>query len=120
MSKFHGKSRGPGRDAAKEQFWRGLIAGFDPQRSTVRQWCADHGVSEPSFYAWRRALEQRDRAAAERASARMLPVTIAPAPTTLAEPEAADVVIALGNGLRLHVSLDQLSAVLDVLESRAC
>jgi hypothetical protein len=118
MSKFNGKFRGPGRDAAKERFWRGVIAGFDPKRSTVRQWCADHRVSEPSFYAWRRELKRPDRAAAKRASARVLPVTIAPAPRTQAE--AADVVIALANGLRLHVSLDQLSAVLDVLESRAC
>ncbi|HEX4132442.1 MAG TPA: hypothetical protein VHZ24_20595 [Pirellulales bacterium] len=120
MSKSNGKSRGPGRDAEKQQFWRGVIAGFDPQRSTVRRWCADHGVSEPSFYAWRRELRRRDRAATKRASVRMVPVRIAPTPTSFVEPGAAGVVIALGNGLCLRVSLDQLSAVLDVLESRAC
>ena len=120
MSKSNGKFRGPGRDAAKEQFWRRVIAGFDRTGTTVRQWCADQGVSEPSFYAWRRELQQRDRVVSKRTSARMLPVTIAPVPPTRVEPETADVVIALGNGLRLHVPLDQLSAVLDVLESRAC
>ena len=45
---------GRGGGAEKEQFRRKAIGGFDPQRTTIRQWCAEHRYSEPAFYAWRR------------------------------------------------------------------
>jgi hypothetical protein len=47
------------RDAAKERFWRKLVNGFNPAQTTVRQWCADHGVLISSFYNWRRDLTRR-------------------------------------------------------------
>lgn len=121
--------RGPGRSTEKEQFWRDVIGGFDPQRTTIRQWCAEHGVSEPSFYAWRRELKRREetQAPAEKRPAsvrqprrvRLLPVQVAPAPRfTSARP--AKVMLRLAGGLRLYATLEQLAAVLDVLEGRSC
>ena len=122
MNKSAGKVPGAGRDAAKEQFWRRMIAEFDPQRTTMRQWCAARGLSEPSFYAWRRELARRDRAAVKRGPTRLLRVKIKPGRTTPAESDApaAHVTIVLASGLRLQVNVDQLAAVLDALESRAC
>jgi hypothetical protein len=107
-----GGRRGRGRDAAKERFWRRVIGGFDPARTTVRSWCAEHGVSEPSFYAWRRELAARDRTV-ERDAVRLLPVEI-----TASEP--ATVTIEWSGGLRLSVPIERLNEVLDVLESRRC
>jgi hypothetical protein len=104
-----GERRGPERDAAKERFWRRVMEGFDPARTTVRAWCAEQGVSEPSFYAWRRELAARDRASAPDA-VRLVPVEIAAS-------ESATVAIELG-GLRLSVPIERLGDVLDVLESR--
>ena len=50
------------RDSGKERFWRGLIALWQrSQPVTVRDFCADHDVSEASFYSWRRTLSQRDQ-----------------------------------------------------------
>ena len=107
------------RDAAKERFWRQVLQGFDARRGTVREWCRQHGVSEPSFYAWRRELKRRDEASAKASAAalgaaRLLRVKVAPAAA------AATVMIELAAGWRLHVSVDRLAEVLDVLEARRC
>jgi hypothetical protein len=105
--------------SAKERFWRKVLHGFDARRGTVREWCLWHGVSEPSFYAWRRELKRRDDALAKRSApangpARWLRVKVAPAPAT------PEVTIELADGLRVHVSIDRLADVLDVLEVRSC
>jgi transposase-like protein len=108
------------RDSAKEQFWWKVVDGFDAERSTVRAWCLKHGVSEPSFYAWRRELKRRDailtKDATSSTTTQLLRVKVAPSPA-LATP---GVMIELAEGLRLHVAVDQLTAVLDVLEARRC
>jgi transposase-like protein len=52
------------RDLGKEQFWRGLLRQWDSRKQTVREFCAEHGVSQPSFYAWRRTIAQRDQQSA--------------------------------------------------------
>ena len=121
--------RGRGRSAEKEQFWRKVIGGFDPQRTTTRQWCAQHGVSEPSFYAWRRELKRREEAQApmEKRPAsrrqprrmRLLPVQVAPAPRITSE-QSARVMLRLAGDLWLYATVEQLAAVLDVLEGRSC
>lgn len=114
------RRRGPRRDVAKERFWRKVVGGFDPQRTSVRVWCRERGVSEPSFYAWRRELQRRDakrimsrRTATKRDGVKLLPVTIA-------GPSVAKRVTICRSGLRLHVAVEQLRDVLDVLESRPC
>lgn len=107
-----GERRGPARDAAKERFWRKVIGGFDSARHTVRTWCAEQGVSEPSFYAWRRELAERDRATG-RDAVQLVPVEI-----TAREP--ATVAIEWSGGLRLSVPVECLNEVLDVLAARRC
>jgi transposase-like protein len=118
------KRRGPGRDTAKERFWRELVNGFDPERGTVRQWCAEHGVSEPSFYGWRRALQHRDRERASRARpnqrVELIPVNILPSPVSAADGARTRLIVRLTGGVRLYVTVEQLPAVLDVLEARRC
>lgn len=104
--------RGPNRDGAKEEFWRRVIDGFDASRHTIRSWCSEQGVSEPSFYAWRRELAAHDRTIQDRA-VRLLPVEITPS-------EPATIAIELSDGLRLSVPLERLNDVLDVLERRRC
>jgi hypothetical protein len=47
------------RDSGKEQFWRGMLRLWRRSRpTTVRDFCAEHGLSEPSFYSWRRIIER--------------------------------------------------------------
>ena len=48
------------RSESKERFWRTLVDDFDPQQTSIRQWCEQHAVSQASFYAWRRKLQRRE------------------------------------------------------------
>ena len=41
-------------------WWRELLAGFDPERQTVAEFCLAQGISAASFYKWRKRL-QADR-----------------------------------------------------------
>jgi transposase len=52
----HGKPRDP----QKEQHWRRLIQLWKNSGLTVRAFCARYHITQPSFYAWRRELKQRD------------------------------------------------------------
>jgi len=54
----HGKPRDP----RKEQHWRRLIQLWKNSGLSVRAFCARHHITQPSFYAWRRELQQRDGA----------------------------------------------------------
>jgi hypothetical protein len=99
--------------------WRTLADDFDPQQTSIRrQWCEQQGVSQASFYAWRRKLQRREQvsgAAGKDTRPQLLPVQITPAnPTTTPR------VIVWQRRLRLHVPLSQLREVLDLLESRTC
>lgn len=48
------------RDATKEAFWRDAIRRQADGGRSVREFCRTHGLSEPSFYGWRRTLRGRD------------------------------------------------------------
>ena len=53
--------RGARRDRSKERFWRGLLRLWRRSSQTIRDFCAEHEVSEPSFFAWRRMIAERDQ-----------------------------------------------------------
>ncbi|HVX64517.1 MAG TPA: transposase [Pirellulales bacterium] len=95
-------ARGP--DLALRQWWRNLIASFDPERSTVAEFCRRRDVSPASFYAWRRRLGQRLQAEPERADLpAFVPVQVAP------QSSSADraVTVYLPGGVRVAVPSDE-------------
>src|SRR5262245_43150843 len=57
-------SQGKPRDTRKEQQWRQWLQQWQKSGLSVRAFCARHGLSQPSFYAWRREIQQRDATAA--------------------------------------------------------
>jgi hypothetical protein len=64
---------GKPRDPRKEQQWRRWIHQWQHSDLTVRAFCELHQLSQPSFYAWRRQIQQRDAATAS-----FLPVRVVP------------------------------------------
>ena len=50
------------RRGEREAFWREQVRRQAASRLSVRRFCEEKGLSEPSFYAWRRTLSQRDEA----------------------------------------------------------
>ena len=51
-------------DRAKERHWRQHVAAWRRSGWSVRAYCDSEGLSEPSFYGWRRVLAERDLRAA--------------------------------------------------------
>jgi hypothetical protein len=125
-----------GRNGEKERFWRQVVEGHAGSGLSVRQYCTDRGVSEPSFFAWRRELAQRDAAANKPArsppqrSARALsqrPALPGFAQLQIAPSEPASglsIEIVLPTGIRIRVPRgacqDTLSNILGALERRPC
>ena len=54
------------RDSGKERFWRRLLRQWRRSGLTVREFCDQQAVSEPSFYAWRRTIAERDQQRCQR------------------------------------------------------
>jgi transposase len=99
------------RDPRKERQWRQRVHEWRDSGLSVREFCDRHRLAEPSFYAWRRALQQREDAGT------FIPVRLAPEE----EPAPAggvEVVLAGGRRLRVRPGFDpatlrQLLAVLE-------
>ena len=52
------------RDGGKERCWRRTFRQWRRSGLSVRAFCAEHGLAEPSFYAWRRIVAERDQESA--------------------------------------------------------
>jgi hypothetical protein len=119
------------RSEEKEQFWRQMVDGHAGSGLSVWRYCSDRGVSEQSFFAWRKELARRD-AAARQKRARSAATNQSPAPIRFAQLQiaAGELVggacleIVLPTGIRIRVPRgacqDTLSDVLGVLEGRPC
>jgi transposase-like protein len=124
------------RNAAKERFWRRHIARQARSGISVRAYCEQHGVSEPSFYAWRRELARREGEAAgarprandarRRPGRRFVALTLkraAAVDARLPAPAGAlELVHPRGHVLRIGPGCDRatLAAVLAALEQSSC
>jgi len=81
------------RSAEKEEFWRLVV---DEQRRcglSIRRFCQQKAISEPSFYAWRKELQRRDagRAVDTDSNGRLIPVDVVIPTCENATPSGHDV-----------------------------
>jgi hypothetical protein len=70
-----GTKQGPAASSERERFWRKLVAGQARSGVSIREWCDRRGVSEPSFYFWRRELARR-KAQRQEVSSQIVPVDV--------------------------------------------
>ena len=47
-------------DTDQQQFWQMVLDTFKSSGLSIRRFCKQEGLSEPSFYAWRKRLTQVD------------------------------------------------------------
>jgi transposase-like protein len=110
------------RDAGRERLWRSRLKRQAASRLSVRAFCRREGVAEPSFYAWRRTIAERDASRrASRPPASEPPPFVSVAVT--GQPiGTASIVIELAGGrvLRLpeSISAGRLAELVHALESR--
>jgi transposase len=111
-------------DPSKQRRWLELMRLWQRSQLTVCEFCARHRLSEASFYAWRRVLQQRGLLQAR-------PSRQAPTPATFvkltldAEPPALSAVELVLSGrrlLRLRPGFDpaMLLELVRLLEEPAC
>ena len=98
-------SQGKPRDPNKEQFWRRMLRQWQRSGLSVRAFCEQHGLSQPSFYAWRRTLADRDAQAVH-----FVPVEVVPEPTPGLTPDPAtaglELLLSGGRVLRIGPGFD--------------
>ena len=120
------------RDLDKERRWRGVVRRQVASGLSVRSFCRRERLSEPSFYAWRRTIHERDAAAlptlhggdaeAKRSRGPRRPAFV---PLLVAErsPRETSIVIELAGGrlLRLPESIpaQRLAEVVQAIENHA-
>lgn len=124
--------RGLRSDPGKQWFWSACVSRWRRSGLSVREFCRREALSEPSFYAWRRILTQRQaspvsggpHSVAPRrpvsTGERFLPVQVAcPIPTAST---AIEILLPAGQRLRVRPGFDRqtLEAVLELLERRSC
>lgn len=64
------KQKGPQRDLEKQRFWQHQVRQWRRSGQSIREYCRENALSEPSFYAWRRELARRRQASAVTGRAR--------------------------------------------------
>src|SRR3954468_10316930 len=103
------------RDPGREAHWQRVLARWKRSGLSARAFCRAEGVSEPSFYGWRRKLDQ-----AGQQKPAFLPVHVVAEEAK--EPATGGIEIVLANGrcLRVRPGFDPhtLVTLLDLLEVR--
>ncbi len=66
------------RSAEKEAFWQMAVDEQQCSGLSIKAFCRQQGLSEPSFYAWRKKLQKRD-APRDDSPSPFLPVRVLPA-----------------------------------------
>lgn len=89
------------RRSSKERFWRRLLRQWRGSGLSVRDFCAERNVSEPSFYAWRRTIAARD---AEVAC--FVPVHVVPDEGAARDSSGQWLELLLGGGRVLRIGAD--------------
>jgi transposase-like protein len=112
-------------DASKQRRWLELICLWQQSQLSVRAFCNRHRLSEPSFYAWRRLLQQRGLIPARPVEQRAKSAPAFVKLSLAAEPHVSvpiELVLRQGHLLRVHPGFDAdtIRQLLRLLEEPAC
>lgn len=110
--------RTPQPRSVHEQTWRDRVTRWKASGLSVRDFCRSEGLSEPSFYSWRRTIAQRDAATAAPNAPAFVPLQVRPDTA----PPVLELILRSGHVLRIPPSSDpeHLRAVLAALEATPC
>ena len=106
---------------AKRAEWGARLARFARAKQTVAEFCLDEGVSQPSFYQWKKRLTASRAESASKAGEtprRFQPVQI----ISPAQPRRQETMIHLGQGIQIELGSDLavVEVVVNQLLASAC
>lgn len=103
------------RSEAKERLWREQVSSWQRSGLSIRQYCQQHQLNEPNFYAWRRELARRDEAGGIPAQPvqRVKPSSVAWMPVTVDASGQPVVEVQLPTGAILRVPAGVESTTLE-------
>lgn len=106
-----------GSRSEREQFWRDLIERQQHSGQSIREFCDDEGVSQPSFFSWRKRLRSENA----RPKSRFLPLQI-DVTDSVASSGRIEILLNGGQRVRIEPGFDRrtLEDVLAVLEQQPC
>ena len=117
---------GTKKSGAKELFWRDLVNRQPRSGLSIRAFCVEEGVSEPSFFGWRKRLQAaQERAGQLGTTSRAEQVAVSGRefiPLELIEsPPALEVIHPRGYRVRVTGRFDaaDLARLFDVLDGRS-
>lgn len=87
--------------AGREEFWRDLIERQQQSGQSIREFCDDEKVSQPSFFSWRKRLRSENA----RPKSRFLPVQIDLA-DSVASPGRIEILLDGGKRVRVEPGFD--------------
>jgi hypothetical protein len=108
------------RSAEKERYWRQVLQRQRKSCLSVRQFCLEQQLSEPSFHSWKRTIADRDwrlQSATEDAQRSVEPERCDDAPTPNPPGEAAKQADAAAMFVPLKLSV-AASSVIEVVHPR--
>ena len=107
------------RRVAKEAFWREIMKRQSVSNLSARAFCLQEGLTETTFYSWRRTIAARD---SERVPAAQSPPFV-PATVTSPPERESTIAIELAGGLVLRLpastSTERLAELVHALDSRS-
>ena len=117
----HSECKGKDRDAERETRWRKVLAAWKRSGQSIRGYCREHGITEASFYFWRRELRLREAEAAQRNAAAFVPVRLKPEVPASCAPGMIELAF---NGLTLrvpaHTDTDRIRELVAALDGGSC
>lgn len=106
-------------DTGREAAWRQLLAKHGQSGLSVRAFCRREKLSEPSFYAWRRTIAERNETS--RRSSKRLPAFV-PVVATSEPRREGSIVIELSGGRALRlpeaIAAERLAELVATLEAQ--
>ena len=116
-------AKGQLRDPKREAYWRRLIGRWRESDLGVRPFCRREKVSEPSFYAWRRVIAERDRQrpTAPKEQPAFVPVVVRQ--EQLQEADRQRITVRLRGGRVVHLpasmAAQRLAEIIHTIEGRS-
>jgi len=103
-------------DTDQRQFWQMVLETFKSSGLSVRQFCKQEGLSEPSFYSWRKRLSPPQEP--DPGKGQMQPDQFIQISMPAAKPEPLELILASGHKLHIPSDVDPafLTGVLSAMK----